>query len=358
MDLRIRSIPLKLRDPWAIATDLSGDGAGAADVSESVFVELVGSGVVGLGEAAPSDRYGESCAGVRHFLKRVDPGRLSFEDTEGSMAYLESVSPGEAAAKAAVNVALLDGASRMAGKSLNAYLGLGFEDGRHVTSFSIGIDSPGNIERKVREAAAYPVLKLKLGAPSDRENFQALRNAAPGKPVRVDGNEAWASKEEALKNIEWLAEDGNVQFVEQPMHAAAPNGDLAWLKERSPLPLMGDESYHTRADLERCRERYHAVNVKLVKAGGVTGARQALEVAREAGLMTMIGCMIESSILISAAAHLAALADHLDIDGNLLISNDPYEGVASAGGVLSFAGAPERTGLQARERKGLERTPD
>jgi L-alanine-DL-glutamate epimerase-like enolase superfamily enzyme len=320
MDLRIWSIPLKLRNPWTIATDLAGDD--------------------------------ESCAGVREFLKRVDPGRLSFEDVGGSMAYLESLSAGEAAAKAAVNIALLDGASRMAGDSLSRFLGLGFEEGRHVTSFSIGIDSPGNIERKVREAETFPILKLKLGSPSDRENFQALRNAAPGKPVRVDGNEAWETKEKALENIEWLAEDGNVQFVEQPMHADAPNGDLAWLKERSPLPLMGDESYHTRADLARCLERYHAVNVKLVKAGGVTGARQALEAARDAGLTTMIGCMIESSVLISAAAHLAELADHLDIDGNLLISDDPYEGVVSEGGVLSFAAARERTGLQVRERNG------
>ncbi len=166
----------------------------------------------------------------------------------------------------------------------------------------------------------------------------------------MDANESWQTKEYALEQIEWLAADGRIQFVEQPMPAAAPHADFVWLKERSPLPLMGDESYVSAADVSHCAECFHGVSVKLCKAGGVTRARQALQAARDAGLKTMIGCMIETSIHISAAAHLAELADYLDLDGNLLVTNDPYAGVSSREGMLSFADAPAKTGLCAAAR--------
>ncbi len=126
--------------------------------------------------------------------------------------------------------------------------------------------------------------------------------------------------------------------------------DIAWLKQRSPLPIVGDESYLSAADVDRCAQGYHAVNVKLVKTGGITGAYDALRAARKAGLKTMIGCMIESSILISAAAHLAELADYLDIDGNLLITNDPYQGASAKNGIVSFADAAEKSGLRVTAR--------
>lgn len=170
------------------------------------------------------------------------------------------------------------------------------------------------------------------------------------KPIRVDANEAWKTKEEALRHLEWLAADSHVQFVEQPMPATTDAKDLAWLKEQTPIPIMGDESYVSAKDIALCADCYHGVNVKLVKTGGITGAYEALRAARNAGLKTMIGCMLESSILISAAAHLAELTDYLDIDGNLLITNDPYLGVTAERGVISFAQAPEKTGLRVRER--------
>jgi L-alanine-DL-glutamate epimerase-like enolase superfamily enzyme len=152
---------------------------------------------------------------------------------------------------------------------------------------------------------------------------------APKKAVRVDANEGWKTKEEALQRIEWLHRDGHVEFVEQPMPSTASRADMRWLKERSPLPLFADESYHNAGDVALAAECFHGVNVKLVKTGGISGAHEALRAARQAGLKTMIGCMIESSILISAGAHLAELADHLDLDGNLLITNDPYAGVTA-----------------------------
>jgi len=134
------------------------------------------------------------------------------------------------------------------------------------------------------------------------------------------------------------------------MPATTPAADWRWLKDRTPLPIMADESYHSAADAERCAECFHAVNVKLVKTGGLTGAYEALRAARQLGLKTMLGCMIESSVLITAAAHLAELTDYLDIDGNLLITNDPYLGATADNGVLSFAHAPEPFGLRVRAR--------
>jgi len=346
MKIAVRVCELRLIYPWKIA------GGQGADVQKTVLVELSEEdGPAGIGEAAPSSLYGESAASVVPYLSRLDPARLSFQDVAGSMARLEEISGLPIAARCALNLALLDGAAKRAAQPLYDFLGLGFREGQHVTSFSIGVDTPEIIQRKVRDAAAFPVLKLKMGDPRDRENLAALRTAAPQKPVRVDVNGGWRTKEEALRNIEWLAtQDGRIQFVEQPLPRNAPADDFRWLKERSPLPIFGDEVCHTVKDIPRCAECFHGVNVKLVKTGGVSMARETLAAARQAGLKTMIGCMVETSVEISAAAHLAGLADYLDLDGNLLVTNDPYVGVTAGGGVLSFANAPEPYGLRVAPR--------
>jgi L-alanine-DL-glutamate epimerase-like enolase superfamily enzyme len=339
---------LKLAHTWTIA---SGVAKGGTNTFAVAMVQLTApDGITGMGETAPSSRYKENVAGGLEFFAKVDAKKLSFTDVAGSMKYVEAIEPGNIAAKSAINVALLDGASRIAGKALYDYLGLGFRDQHHVTSFSIGIDKAEVIRKKVLAAADYPVLKLKVGAPNDRENMKALREAAPKKWVRVDANEGWKTKEQALEMIEWLAEDGYIQFIEQPMPSTTDTKDLAWLKERSPLPLVADESYHTAKDVAHCVDCFHGVNVKLCKTGGVSNGYEALFAARKAGLKTMIGCMIETSVLISAAAHLAELTDYLDIDGNLLITNDPYVGVTAERGLLSFAQAPEKVGLRVRAR--------
>jgi L-alanine-DL-glutamate epimerase-like enolase superfamily enzyme len=352
MKLQIRRFELKLAHKWAIASGLGPAGTGGTNTYKVVFVELTDSdGLAGLGEAAPASRYEENSDATVAFLERLDASRLSFADVEGSRRYVEALAPRHFAAKAAVNIALLDGAARRAAKPIYDYLGLGFRENRHVTSFSIGIDQPEVIRQKVLEAAPYPILKLKVGSQHDRQNLAALRAAAPAKTVRVDGNEAWKTKEEALRQLEWLATDKHIEFVEQPMPASAPLADFVWLKQRSPLPVMADESYLSAADLGRCAEGFHAVNVKLVKTGGISAGYAALKAARQAGLKTMLGCMIESSILISAAAHLAELTDYLDLDGNLLITNDPYEGATAEQGRVSFAKAAEPHGLRVRTRR-------
>lgn len=342
MKLRIFQFELQLAHQWAIA------GSKAPKKTRIVtFVELRSAdGIVGIGESAPSDRYGETLATVGEFLQKVDASRLSFDDVPGSMAYLDTIAPKNFAAKCPINIALMDGAGKKAGKPIYDLLGLGFNENKHVTSYTIGIDTPEVIRLKVREAAQYPVLKLKVGGPQDREVMAALREVAPDKTVRLDGNEGWKTKEEALKNMEWFAQDKKVEFVEQPMPAGTPRQEMAWLKERSPLPLYADESFVTAADAEACAECFHGVNVKLIKTGGISGAFEALKAAKRMGLKTMIGCMIESSVLISAGTHLAEIADHLDLDTNLLITNDPYFGPLATDGMMSFAKAKEKAGLR------------
>lgn len=343
--LNYRRLDLQLAHTWTIAR-----GTGT-NIFKAVVVELTGAdGTVGLGEAAPTTRYKESVDTVQAFLKSVDARGLSFNDVEGSMTYLDTLSPHDMSAKCALNIALLDGAAKRAKKPIYDFLELGFREGQHVTSFTIGIDKPDMIRKKVLEAERYPVLKVKVGVADDKVNMQALREVAPTKTLRVDANEGWKTKEQALEMIEWLAKDGHVEFVEQPMPAATSAKDWAWLKQRSPLPIFGDESYHLAKDVTQAAECFHGVNVKLVKTGGISAGFDALQAARKAGLKTMLGCMIESSILISAGAHLAELCDYLDLDGNILITNDPYLGVTTEKGVLSFAGAPEQFGLRASAR--------
>jgi len=345
MNLKFRRFELTFTRPWRIA---GGPGTSTYGI---VLVELADAqGRTGIGEAASTGRYGQPVEVIEAFLRKVDAGRLSFDDVPGSMSYLDTVATGNGAAKCGINIALLDGVTKAAKQPIYDFLKLGFTEGKHVTSFSIGIDTPDVIREKVREAARYPVLKLKVGSPDDKANFTALREAAPDKPVRVDANEAWKTKEEALRNIEWLHHHGNIQFIEQPMPATSSRADMAWLKERSPMPVFGDESYHHASDVDLAAECFHGVNVKLVKTGGISGAYDALQAARKRGLKTMIGCMIESSVLITAAAHLAELTDHLDIDGNILVNNDPYLGCTAEKGIISFKNAPEKFGLRVRAR--------
>jgi L-Ala-D/L-Glu epimerase len=341
MKLKISTRQLQLAHPWKIA------GGTGSKMNEVVIVELTDKdGVVGLGEAAPATTYKETPAGVLEFYKRVDVSGFSFDDIPGSMEKLDAFAPMPAAARCGLNVALVDGAAKRAGKAIYDFYGLGFHENKHVTSFSIGIDSPEIIREKVLAAAHYPVLKLKTGDPKDRENLAALRSVAPTKPLSVDANEGWKTKEQAMEMLEWLAKDGYIKFVEQPLPRTASREDFMWLKKRSPLPLFADESCHTVKDIPFCADCFHGVNVKLVKTSGLSMAYETLQAARKAGLKTMIGCMVETSVLITAAAHLAELTDHLDIDGNLLITNDPYLGATAKNGVVSFAQAPEKLGLR------------
>lgn len=341
MKFEFHTVELQLAHSWKIAR------TSASNTSKVVILKLTDTeGVIGLGEAAPISRYKESVDSVVAFFQKVDPAKISFSNLESSQKYIDRLSEGDKSAKCALNIALLDGAARRADKAIYDFLGLGFGEQKHVSSFTIGIDTPEIVRQKVVAAEKFPILKMKVGVPGDKENLKALRETAPTKTIRVDANEGWHTKEQALEMIEWLSRDGRIEYVEQPMPASTSAKDWKWLKERSPLPIFADESYHCAAEAEHIAECFHGVNVKLVKTGGISAGFDALCAARKLGLKTMLGCMIETSILISAGAHLAELCDFLDLDGNILITNDPFLGVSIENGKLTFSTAKEPLGLR------------
>jgi L-alanine-DL-glutamate epimerase-like enolase superfamily enzyme len=208
-----------------------------------------------------------------------------------------------------------------------------------LTTYSIGIDTPELTRRKVREAADFPVLKIKVGLDTDEVTIRAVRSVTD-KPLRVDANEGWKSKEEAVRKILWLEKQG-VELIEQPLPAHMIE-ETAWVRERVNMPVIADEACLRPEDVPKVAGAFDGVNVKLAKAGGLLAARRMIEMARAFGLKVMLGCMIESSLAVTAAAHLSPLVDWADLDGNLLIANDPYRGVRVERGKLIL---PEGPGL-------------
>jgi L-alanine-DL-glutamate epimerase-like enolase superfamily enzyme len=205
------------------------------------------------------------------------------------------------------------------------------------TSMSIAIDAPDGVRRRALEASEFTLLKLKLGGREDHAMVNAIREVTDC-PIRVDANEGYSDRETALREIEWLAER-NVELVEQPLPADRFD-DMTWLKQRSPLLIIADEAFLQSRDLAQVADCYHGINLKLVKCGGTLAARDAISAARSSGLKVMIGCTIESSLGIAAAAHLAPLADYADLDGNLLIANDPFVGHPVVEGRIRLRDAP------------------
>jgi len=339
--LSFERFDLQLRHVFRIAR-------GASTVDPVVIVRLEHDGVVGLGEAAPSRRYGESIDTVGKFLKAIDASR--FEDpfqVESILSSVDAMAPGNRAAKASVDIALHDWVGKRLGVPLYRLWGL---DARKtpITSFTIGIDTPEVVERKVREAEEYSILKVKLGGENDEEMMKVIRRATK-KALRVDANEGWKTRETAVEKIKWLEQEG-VEFVEQPMPASDLAG-TAWVRERVNLPLIADENCLRLADIPPLRGAFDGINIKLMKCTGVREAVAMIQTARACGLKAMAGCMIETSVGISAAAQFSPMLDYADLDGNLLISNDPFEGVLVQGGRLVL---PDRPGLGVRPRSSSD----
>lgn len=329
--LSFRTVELPLRHAWTISR-------GTSTVKRNVFVELRSGGHVGYGEAAPNVRYGESWESVEAALHKLAPvleGRdlRCFRDVSEA---LDAALPDNPAAKAAVDLALHDLAGKMMGVPL--YRMLGVDPTRQpVTSMSIGIDVPEVLAVKVREAADFPVLKVKLGSgQDDRQVFSTVR-ALTSQTIRVDANEGW-KPEEALAHIQWLSTQG-VELVEQPLPAADVEG-AKWLRARSPLPLVADESLTKASDVPKLAEGFHGINVKLQKSGGIREALRIIETARACGLKVMLGCMVETGLGIAAGAHLAPLVDWVDLDGNLLLADDPYRAHPVVAGRIQLGDGP------------------
>ncbi len=331
--LETEIVRLKLQHTWTTTMSSSA-------YRDTLHVRFIRDGVTGHGEGAPIVRYQENAVdaqraaqSVQDLVTGADPWQFQKLVTE----IFHRVA-GQYAAKAALDIAIMDWIGQKLGVPLYRYFGLDPSDAP-VTTFSIGIDTPEITRQKVREAEPFPVLKIKVGLDTDEATIAAVRSVT-NKPLRVDANEGWKDKEEAVRKINWLAGQG-VEFVEQPMPAAMLE-ETRWVRERVHLPLIADESCQHAADIPKLVGIFDGVNVKLDKSGGILEAFKMLQMARALGLKTMLGCMISSSVSVTAAAHLSPLVDYADLDGNLLISNDPFRGVQVKDGRLLL---PDRPGL-------------
>jgi L-alanine-DL-glutamate epimerase-like enolase superfamily enzyme len=304
-----------------------------------VQVQLEYDGIVGYGEASMPPYLGESVESVTSFLSKLDLSQ--FTDPfriEEIHDYMDSVAPDNRAAKASVDIALHDLLGKIMGQPWYKIWGLN-PDKCPNTSFTIGIDTPEVVRQKVEEASPYRVLKVKMGLDNDKELVEIIRSMTDV-PICVDANQGWNDKEKALEMCHWLAER-NCLFVEQPMDKTAID-DTAWLRERSPLPIIADEFMQRLPDVKRAAQAYDGINIKLMKSTGMHEAYQMAVLARSLGMKVMLGCMTETSCAVTAAAQLAPLVDWADLDGNLLIANDRFEGIKIVDGKVTI---PDRPGI-------------
>jgi L-alanine-DL-glutamate epimerase-like enolase superfamily enzyme len=283
-------------------------------------------------------RYHEDAAGAQKAVDGVHDMLLKGDPMQYSklLSQIFQAMPGNWAGKAAIDIAVMDWVGQKLGVPLYSLFGLDPADAP-ATTFSIGIDTPAITKQKTLEAAAYPVLKVKVGLDTDEATIEAIRSVTK-KPLRVDANEGWKSKEEAVRKINWLETQG-VEFIEQPLPADRLE-DMKYIRARVHMPIFADEVCHRAVDIPRLKEYFDGINIKLDKSGGLLEAHRMIQVARALGMKTMLGCMISSSVTVTAAAHLSPLVDYADLDGNLLISNDPFRGVRVVEGKLVLPKGP------------------
>lgn len=318
MKLTFEPYTLELKHVFTIATS-------SRTTTPVMLTKIEYDGFVGYGEASMPPYLGESQDTAAKFLSKVDLSQFKnpFE-LETILDYVDSIEEKNTAAKASVDIALHD----IIGKMMKQpwYNIWGYDKTKTpYTSYTIGIDTPEVVRQKVKEADEYKVLKVKLGRETDKEMIETIRSVTD-KPLTVDVNQGWKDKEFALEMIHWLNERG-IEFVEQPMPKEQID-DIAWLTEKSPLPTIGDESVQRIEDVKKAYGVYSGINIKLMKCTGMREANNMMILARALGMKVMLGCMTETSCAISAAAQLSPMVDWADLDGNLLISNDPYKGVA------------------------------
>lgn len=336
--LRYSPLNLTLRHTFTISR-------WSRDVAPNVLVELEADGIVGQGEAAPNARYNESPETTMQWLSKFDVNAIRNPfDVEAVLQMMDKVGPGEYSAKVALEMALYDWIGKKLGVPLYDLWNAPSRFGPQ-TCFTVGIDETAKLPSRVAEAEKYPVLKIKLGTDRDKEIISTIRSVTD-KPLWVDANEGWKDLETAKDHVRFLA-DMNVQMIEQPMPVSMKR-ELAELKKYSPVLTMADESFTGRESVEELAQCFHGINLKLMKTGSLRRALQLAHAGRQAGLSIMIGCMIESSLANSAAALISLWCDYADLDGHLLIKDDPYKGLAFDKDFMVYM--PEKPGLGVEPR--------
>lgn len=333
MKLSWEPYELKLRHTFTVASY-------SRTTTPDVQVRIDYDGFVGYGEASMPPYLGQSVDSVCEFFGKVHleqfPDPFMIDDI---LTYVDGISEGDTAAKAAVDIALHDLVGKLLGAPWYRIWGLNPAKAP-LTTFTIGIDTPEVVREKTLECAGkFKILKVKVGLPGDKEMIETIRSVT-SLPLAVDANQGWKDREHALDMIHWLKEKGIV-MVEQPMPKEKLD-DIAWLTERSPLPVFADESIQRLSDVRRVAGAFTGINIKLMKCTGMREAWKMLTFARACGMKVMIGCMTETSCAVSAAAQISPAVDFADLDGNLLIANDRFRGVEVVDGALTL---PERPGV-------------
>ena len=333
LNLSFKPYELKLRHSFNLARS-------QRTTTPDVQVQLEYDGIIGYGEASMPPYLGENVASVTEFLSKLDLSQFSdpfrIEDIH---EYMESVAPNNRAAKASVDIALHDLLGKIMNQPWYRIWGLNPENTPN-TSFTISYDAnPDEMRRKIEETSPFKVIKIKMGLDHDKEIVEAFRRHSDV-PICVDANQGWNNKEKALEMCHWLAER-NCLFVEQPRDKTAID-DTAWLRERSPLPIIADEFLQRLPDVKRAAGAYDGINIKLMKSTGMHEAYKMAVLARALGMKVMLGCMTETSCAVTAAAQLSPMVDWADLDGNLLIANDIFDGIKINDGKVII---PDRSGI-------------
>ncbi len=303
-----------------------------------VQVMLEYDGIIGFGEASMPPYLGESVESVTKFLSSLDLSRFNDPfQIEDILTYVDNVAPNNRAAKASIDIALHDLLGKIMGQPWYKIWGYNPEK-TPVTSFTIGIDTEEVVRQKVEEARPYKLIKVKMGLDKDQQTINIIREMMPDVPICVDVNQGWKSKEHALEMCHWLAER-NCLFVEQPFDKEWLD-ETAWLRERSPLPIIADEAFQRLPDILRFKGVYDGINIKLMKSTGLYEAHKMVTLARALDMKVMIGCMTETSCAVTAAANLSPVVDYADLDGNLLIANDRFTGMTVENGKITLHDIP------------------
>ena len=331
MKLRFSPYELKLRHVFTVATY-------SPTTTPDIQVEIEYDGLIGYGEASMPPYLGQTVESVTNFLQKVDLEQFSDPcQLEDILTYVDSLSPGDTAAKAAVDIALHDLVGKIIGAPWHRIWGLNKEKAPSTT-FTIGIDTAEVVKQKTQECAnQFNILKVKLGRENDKEMIETIRSVT-NLPIAVDVNQGWKDRQMALDMILWLKEKGIV-MVEQPMPKEQLD-DIAWVTEQSPLPIFADESIQRLKDIRNVEGAFTGINIKLMKCTGMREAWKMLNYARARNMKVMIGCMTETSCAVSAAAQLSPAVDFADLDGNLLIANDRFKGMTVEKGRITLNDEP------------------